>query len=92
MIEVTVKHDTVSVNMHGTAYTLNNAADVAEFKADMGWFSTFEQLVEKYLSKLQRTVKRVAAAVLIAAADVALYLKGKAPLTFWQEQKLRWCN
>jgi hypothetical protein len=92
MLSVELKGHAVIVNMHGTAYQLTKAQDVLPFKADMGWFDSLSALVEKYLDKLVRVVKRVAAVILIAHADVTLYLAGKAPMTFWQEQKLRWCN
>lgn len=91
-LSVKVVDNTVIVNLHGTAYTLNNQKDIDEFKADMGWFGNLADLVAKYLNKMQRVLRRVSVAVLIATADAARYIQGLGALSFWQEQKLRWMN
>ena len=91
-LSVKVTDNTVLVNMHGTAYTLNNQKDIDSFKADMGWFDNLAELVAKYLDKMQRVLRRVSAAVKIVAADAVRYALGLGALSFWQEQKLRWTN
>jgi hypothetical protein len=92
MLDVKVTDNTVIVWMHGTAYTLNNQFDIADFKADMGWFTSLEELVLKYMDKLQRVIKRIAAAVKIATVNIVRSNLGFSPISFWAEQKLRWCN
>jgi len=92
MFQVQYDKNKITVWMHGTRYVLTNPADVAAFKGDRGWFSTLTELVGAYLDKLVLAVKRVSSAFRVARADMNNYLSGSAPLTFWQEQKMRWCN
>lgn len=91
MISIT-ENGTLVINLHGTLYTINNPAEAAAFKADMGWFANAAALVEKYLSKMVRMMKWVSATARIAARDAYNYTRGLGAPSFWQEQRLRWHN
>jgi hypothetical protein len=77
-VKIYTNNSDVTVNLNGSAYKFTNAHDVANFKADMGWFASVEELVAKYLSKLQRVFKAVSAIVRMALelADADNYRRG----------------
>ena len=90
MFEIEYGKNKITVWMHGVQYVLTNPADIAAFNGDRGWYATLSDLVGAYLNKLVRAVRRISAAICIVHEDVTRYLAGMAPLTYWQEQKLKW--
>ena len=92
MLRFEINRSAVIVDLHGVDYQITKPQDVKQFKADMGWYYSIDQLVAAYLDKLVRVVKRVAAAVIIAVINTFQTEAGYGKLSFWQEQRLRWCN
>jgi len=92
MLQFEINRSAVIVDLHGVEYQITKPQDVKQFKADMGWYFSIDQLVAAYLDKLVRVVKRIASAVIIAAVNACQAAAGHSKLSFWQEQKLRWCN